>query len=166
MSEALVFLSHASEEVTRARELANTLRTSGVHVWLDVDDLQPGDQWMKSIEEALARANAFAVYIGPLGVQRWVDRELRLALARSVDDPRFRIIPLLGEGAAVDRLPGDFFKQHQSIVLRDASGFRDAAARIRELLVPATEARRPLQQTPFVAWNALMRRMPSSSRSR
>jgi hypothetical protein len=113
----LLFLSHSGEESAAAQVLADTLRRAGLDVWLDVEKLKPGDQWMEQIEAALARADAFGVYIGPSGIQRWVDREVRAALQREVDDAGFRIIPILGPGADAEALP-PFLAQHQWLDLR------------------------------------------------
>ena len=90
-SSPLLFLSHAGEDGAAAREMARRLRDAGVDVWLDLDDLKPGNRWMEALKEALTRASAFAVYVGRSGVARWVDREVRLALDRNIREPSARI---------------------------------------------------------------------------
>jgi hypothetical protein len=116
-----IFLSHAGEETQAARELALWLREMGVQVWLDVDELKPGDLWSAALEKAIQDANAFAVYVGRSGVQRWVDLELRAALDRNIREPKFRIIPVLGPGADASVLP-PFLAQHQWVDLRERRG--------------------------------------------
>src|SRR5262249_21392905 len=85
-------------------------------VWLDVERLRPGDRWMEALETAFADSAAFLVYVGHSGVQRWVDRETRLALVRNTDDPAYRIVPLLAPGVDPTSLPA-FLAQHQAITL-------------------------------------------------
>ncbi len=150
MEEPLLFLSHSGEDAGRAQELARLLRGAGLKVWLDVDDLQPGDRWMESIEQAMAQAQAFAVYVGRLGVQRWVDRELRLALSRNAGDARFRVIPILGENATPEGLP-PFLKQHHHLDLRGKRDFQDVALALRNLLATVSSAGSLLTegQAPF-----------------
>lgn len=74
-------------------------------MWVDVDDLQPGCQWMEVIEDALLKCNTFLVYIGRTGIKRWVDFEVRTALYRYVDRQDLQIIPVLGPGVSPDSLP-------------------------------------------------------------
>ncbi len=114
----LLFISHAGEDSSQAKELARRLRRIGLRPWLDLDELRPGDRWMEALEEALRKADAFTIYVGRSGVQRWMDSELRVALNRNVQDPSFRIIPLLGPGAEPKSLPS-FLSQHQWLDLRE-----------------------------------------------
>ena len=59
------------------------------------------------------------VYVDRLGVQNWVDREVRYGLDLNTRDPRaFKLIPVFGDGADVSRLP-PFLSQHQGIHARD-----------------------------------------------
>jgi hypothetical protein len=85
-SDSYVFLSHSSADGQAARRLAETLRSNGFKVWLDEDDLAPGDRWMERLEKAVQGAAAMVVLVGRVGVQRWVDREVRLGLVRSTQE--------------------------------------------------------------------------------
>lgn len=126
----LLFLSHSGEDSENARELAGQLREVGMNVWLDVDNLKPGDLWQKRIEEALQTSTAFLVYVGKSGVKGWVDREVRFALSRNVKEKDFPIIPVLGPGSNQTELPS-FLMQHQYLDLR--SGIKDNK-KIKEIL--------------------------------
>ena len=116
-SATRLFLSHAGEDAAAVKDLAARLRQAGVGVWLDVDELRPGDDWMQALEDALAGSDAFAVYIGRSGIGRWIGREVRVALDRNAKDPRFRFIPILGPGADPETLPR-FVAQHHWLDLR------------------------------------------------
>src|ERR1039457_5423619 len=95
-----IFLSHAGADTQAARQVAEILRRSGLDVWFDKDKLKPGDPWMATLEEVIANASAMIVYIGRLGIQAWVDREVRFGLVRNTNNREsFRFIPVLGEGA-------------------------------------------------------------------
>ncbi len=70
----LLFLSlYAAQDSENARELARQLREAGMNIWLDIDDLKPGDLWQARLEEALQAATAFLVYVGESGVKGWID---------------------------------------------------------------------------------------------
>lgn len=120
MTAPLLFLSHAGEDAGPAKELAGQLRRGGLRVWLDVEELKPGDRWMSAIEHALEQADVFAVYVGRNGLRNWVDQEVRVALDRSTKNHAFRIIPLLGPGADPQVLPL-FVKQYQYLDLRNGA---------------------------------------------
>src|SRR5260370_23078777 len=81
-----IFLSHAGADTQPARQFAEVLRRNGLDVWFDKDNLQPGDPWMPTLEEAISRASAMLVYIGSLGIQAWVDREGRYGLVRNTQN--------------------------------------------------------------------------------
>jgi hypothetical protein len=124
-----IFLSHSAIDTPAACQLAEKLRGRGLDIWLDKDDLQPGDSWMQVIEAAVHQSSAMIVYVGRLGVQHWVDREVRLGLVRNTKDPKFRIVPVLGEGANQEELPS-FLQQHHYVDLRDKKLITGAIQRL------------------------------------
>ncbi|HYW43746.1 MAG TPA: toll/interleukin-1 receptor domain-containing protein [Bryobacteraceae bacterium] len=127
-----IFLSHSGADTEAARQLAEILRRSGLDIWFDKDNLQPGDPWMATLEEAISRASAMIVYIGRSGIQAWVDREVRLGLVRNTHTPdAFRFIPVLGEGADPARLP-PFVRQQQYVDLRDPEQIRRLVDTLRK----------------------------------
>ena len=67
MREPLVFLSHAGEDTDAARKLARLLAGHGLNIWLDVEQLTPGDRWQEKLEEALRQAGAVIVYVAMAG---------------------------------------------------------------------------------------------------
>jgi len=88
-----IFISHRGDDGTdEALDVARRLRSSGVPVWLDLDDLPPGDI-ERRLEEALASGLAGGVVVVTPNVTRSTvmrDQELPalLALAR---DPTFTL---------------------------------------------------------------------------
>src|SRR3954468_17958084 len=113
---AHVFLSHSSADSAGAKAVAQLLRNTGVDVWLDLDQLMPGEEWQKALENALQDSSHFVVLVGDAGVPRWVDREVRYALDRNTQDPAYRVIPLLGPGSKENALPL-FLQQQQYLKL-------------------------------------------------
>jgi hypothetical protein len=110
------------------------LRRNGLDVWFDRDSLQPGDPWMATLEKSISDASAMIVYIGSLGIQAWVDREVRFGLVRNTHDPEaFRLIPVLGEGADPAKLP-PFLQQQQYVDLRDRQRTPEQIRRLLEIL--------------------------------
>jgi hypothetical protein len=129
-----IFLSHAGADTQAGRQFAEILRRNGLKVWFDQDSLQSGDNWMAAIEDAISQASGMIVYIGSLGIQAWVDREVRLGLVRNTRDREaFRFIPVVGEGADLAILP-PFVQQHHWVDLRDHGQLASQIERLLEVL--------------------------------
>jgi hypothetical protein len=58
-TQSSVFLAYAVEDLPIVRRLAEALRAAGCSPWLDKDRLMPGQQWIPSINRAIADADAF-----------------------------------------------------------------------------------------------------------
>jgi len=129
-----IFFSHAGADTPAARQLVEELRHNGLDVWFDKDSPQYGDNWMATIEKAISSASAMIVYVGSLGIQAWVDREVRFGLVRNTANPEaFRLIPVLGEGADLAKLP-PFVQQQQCVDVSDRQGAPEKIRRLVETL--------------------------------
>ena len=58
-----VFLSYASQDAEAARRLADALRTSGIEVWFDQNELVGGDAWDRKIRGQIASCALFVPVI-------------------------------------------------------------------------------------------------------
>ena len=56
-----VFISYARSDFSCCEKIKSTLEKAGIDCWLDTDDIEPGDKWLKRIPEALAQAQAMIV---------------------------------------------------------------------------------------------------------
>lgn len=65
--EGTVFMSYAREESPYVHELARRLRSIGIKLWID-QDIQPGTNWDRSVEEALQNANVMLVIMSRAAV--------------------------------------------------------------------------------------------------
>src|SRR5215831_15558260 len=93
-----VFLSYRSLERQFALKLAAELRNAGVIVWVDrlEDGIQAGDDWPRTIEEALNSCRALIAVISPDYVTSKIcKRELHRAdqLSRAVFPVLLKSIP-------------------------------------------------------------------------
>ena len=136
-----VFLSYAGLDKQAARAFAEILQRNGIAVWFDKDAINPGEPWMDIVERAIHESSAMIVYVGRLGVQAWVDREVRFGLVLNTNNPdAFRLIPVLGEGADPAALP-PFLSQQQFVDLRDKQSAPEQIRRLVEMLrAPAPSA--------------------------
>jgi WD40 repeat protein len=99
-----VFLSHNSEDKPSVERVAHRLVEEGnLDPWLDRWNLVPGEPWQEGLEEALDNSKTCAVFIGPIGISPWQNEEMRSAIQTRVDQPDFRVIPVLLPGAVMPK---------------------------------------------------------------
>lgn len=65
MSKFDVFLSHNSVDKPWVMQLKDALERYGLSVWLDRDEIRPGDLFARALEQALDECRAVALVISP-----------------------------------------------------------------------------------------------------
>ncbi len=100
-----VFFSYNTADRSAVEELAHALRDRSVNVFLDRWHMLPGSPWQEQFEVALSASRTVLLFIGREGLGPWENLEVRVALSRLVDDPSFRVIPVLGPGADPEHIP-------------------------------------------------------------
>lgn len=93
-----IFLSHNSRDKDVVRLLAEHLRRRDLEVWLDEEQLVPGQPWQEAIEATIQDVRAAAVLIGPDGMGPWEVPEMRACLLQ-VFSRGLPVIPILLPGA-------------------------------------------------------------------
>jgi hypothetical protein len=161
-----LFLSHSGADTEAARELKRRIleapeaREAGLAVWFDKDDLAPGGSWQEQIEAVITRrATAFAVLVGSKGIVNWVEREVRLGLARATGEDAIPFVPIVAEAgrpSIVSTLP-PFAQQHQGVIdpLNDPVQF---ARLIDAILGRTANGPAHLIDEPFVGLRAMTER--------
>jgi formylglycine-generating enzyme required for sulfatase activity len=85
-----VFLSYSRANLVQATKIHNALKDAGHEVWQDVNSVNPGDNWQKSIQDGIKRAYAMVLVLSSQSTEsRWVTEEYLYAL-----DLKKRIIPV------------------------------------------------------------------------
>ena len=100
MAQAYAFISYVRENRDIVDRLAEDLRASGVEVWLDRNDIMPGQFWKSAIREAIQNGAFFiACFSKELNERQetYMHGELRLAIdrLRSMPNNRVWFIPVL-----------------------------------------------------------------------
>jgi len=129
-----VFLSYRSLERQFALKLAATLRGAGVRVWVDclTEGIRPGDDWPRSIQEALNGCRALIAVVSPDYVRSQTclqELHQASALARA-------IFPVLLKPVAISERPLELARLQQVdfSVARTEDAFNAACARLVERL--------------------------------
>jgi len=100
MVQAYAFISYVRENSDIVDRLVSDLRAAGVKIWLDRDDIKPGQFWEDAIREAIQNGAFFiACYSKELNArpETYMHGELRIAIDRLRNIPRNRVwfIPVL-----------------------------------------------------------------------
>ncbi|GIK38023.1 MAG: hypothetical protein BroJett011_18560 [Chloroflexota bacterium] len=97
MSKFDVFLSHNSVDKPWVIKLKDDLKCYGLSIWLDQDEIRPGDLFAKALEQGLANSRAMALVISPEAMASgWVEEEYyrTLSLTKNKAAP-IQLIPVL-----------------------------------------------------------------------
>ncbi len=159
-----LFLSHSGADIDAARELKRRIlespeaQAAGLLVWFDKDDLAAGAGWQEQIEAAITqKASAFAVYVGSKGVINWVEREVRLGLARATSANAIPFVPILASalGDPTAALP-PFAQQHQGVF--DPLNRPEELAKLLAAILGSAQEKVRLTDEPFVGLRAMTER--------
>jgi hypothetical protein len=114
-----LFLSHNSVDKPWVLRLKQALEERGLTVWLDRDEIRPGDLFVGALEQGLLESRAVALVISPESLcSGWVREEYSRVLALTHGgDERVQLIPVLLRDV---ELPG-LLADHSWVDFRDAS---------------------------------------------
>ena len=98
-----VFLSHNYKDKDKVRRLADRLIESGQSVWLDEDNVMPGELWQDKLQKAIDDSYAIVVVVSRHTAEsRWQTAEISHAIAARRHQEK-KVIPVLIE--QVSELP-------------------------------------------------------------
>lgn len=101
-----IFVSHATQDGSIAREITAALESKGVGTWLATRDIQVGDNYATQIYSAISTATHFLVLLSPASIaSNHVKRELNLAVDKDIT-----ILPLVisEDTEFMTQLPADW----------------------------------------------------------
>ncbi|NJC96834.1 MAG: hypothetical protein C3F07_08405 [Anaerolineales bacterium] len=128
-----IFLIHAHQDRDSVHKLYQRLLRDGMHVWLDVEDLQPGQDWQNEIRNALLKSDVVIVCLTKQfdAKKGYRHEELKLALEKSklLPDDEVFIIPVRLE--ACD-MPDSLGHLHR-VDLFEEGGYKKLLRALRKL---------------------------------
>ena len=100
MEQKHVFISYVRENSDEVQRLCDDLTKHGVKVWLDKNEIKPGERWQDAIEEAIEEGNFFLACFSNEYNKRdenVMNKELTLAIDRlcKFSTNRIWFIPVL-----------------------------------------------------------------------
>lgn len=125
-----VFIAYVQEDAAAADRLYDELHAAGFAPWMDRRELLPGQNWPRSIEEAIARSDYFVACFSHRSVRKrgGFQAEIRYALncARRVPLDEIFLVPVRLDEC---RVPGSIRNEIQYVDL-----FPDWNRGVRQLL--------------------------------
>jgi TIR domain len=97
-----VFISHGDADREFGAEVAVSMRASGIDVWLDARNVEPGANWLRSAARALDRADAMILIFSSATAG---SPELRKAFEFAITTKRFENRLITIERRAPSELP-------------------------------------------------------------
>jgi hypothetical protein len=117
-----VFLSYHSGDSEWVGRLKEHLVSRGLRVWLDSEQIRPGDRYPGALAKAIDTVNCVVVVLSPGSVASpWVEEEFSLALAK-----RRRVVAALIEDAE----PPGFLEGRTWVDFRDPTAFEASLAQL------------------------------------
>lgn len=96
-----VFLSYSRKDSEFSQALATALKAEGIGVWLDTDQLLPGQDFVQEIDKAVNSSDLFIVIFSRVTeANAWIIREAELAFSAGIP-----IAPVVLEDVASENLP-------------------------------------------------------------
>ena len=118
------FLSHNSADKPWVIRLKDELQKQGLKVWLDQNEIRPGDLFVEALERGIKESKSVVLVVSPEAMTSgWVKEEYSraFALAQSPNEP-VQLIPIILRDA---ELPG-FLKNRSWVDFRDESSFQQS----------------------------------------
>lgn len=125
-----IFLAYASSDAETVRTLYRYLKDDGFDVWLDSENLIPGENWSAAIIDALQLSDVIVVVLSPeSSLSKYASDTLGLALKQFSSDRKgsIFIVPVLLQPA---ELP-DVLKEFQAVSYFEESGYRSLVRALR-----------------------------------
>src|SRR5262252_7475520 len=139
---AAVFLSYASQDAEAAQRICEALRSAGVEVWFDQNQLRGGDAWDRQIRERIHDCRLFIALISAHTEARdegYFRHEWRLAVERThhMSDKKPFLVPVvIDDTQERGALVPDKLHEVQWTRLPGGEAPPEFVARIRRLLSP------------------------------
>lgn len=96
MNRETVFISYSQKDKERVSLFASLMTQNGFDVWMDVKNISLGESIVSAIANGLNNIDIYMVFISHNSNKSpWVTEELNIALTKSIESQKPRIIPVL-----------------------------------------------------------------------
>lgn len=150
-----IFLTYASEDKSAAESIAFSLRERGYTVFLDRDNLPPGESFDQQIERAINDSNIFIFLISPDSIAEGRYTLTELTFARHKwQSPSNRVLPVMARKTPREQVPS--YLKAVTILEPQGSIAAETSAAVEGML---RNAALPAQEYKDVSMNGFRRIM-------
>ena len=128
------FLSYDREDELDVRTIYEYLTEIGLKVWFDLENINPGDDWIEAMQDGLKNSQTCLVFFrNEPGI--WQKEETKAAIRKKAQNLSFKIIPVLLPGG-MDAPPSmpSLLEGTQWVDLRDGLFKMPALKKLREAI--------------------------------
>ncbi len=95
-----VFISYASTDADKAKNLVNECKVLGLETWLDEKEIKTGDNWREKLESTIKSCNVAIILISKEALSsNLVSKEWNVICEEKWNRPDIKIIPIILEEA-------------------------------------------------------------------
>ena len=100
--ETRLFISYSHKDSIIVTSIVRKLALSGYKIWMDAKNIVPGDNYIHKIAEGVHRSDVYVIFLTKASTDsKYVMAELSYAVKRNIEEPQFKIIPILLENVSV-----------------------------------------------------------------
>lgn len=90
-----VFISHNHKDKSFVERLKEDLKSQGIHVWVDEDEMKVGDNLIQKIEKGI-KDNDFVIGVISRNSidSKWVQKELSISMNREISSKNLKVLPV------------------------------------------------------------------------
>jgi len=90
-----VFIAYSSNDKEFAEEIAESLQKRGLRIWIDIQQIKPGDKLIQKIKEGLRKSGFFLAIVSESAIKSpMTEKEFKMAVVRERDGKWPRVIPV------------------------------------------------------------------------
>ncbi len=93
------FISYKNDDKDQVRYLCNILKSNGLRIWVDYEQILPGQNFIEAIQRAIPFCKSSVVVFGEKGIGNWQKAELDASIKRAVENS-IPFIPVLLPGVS------------------------------------------------------------------
>ncbi|UXE59048.1 MAG: TIR domain-containing protein [Woronichinia naegeliana WA131] len=130
LAQPPVFLNYSISDHDLAQTLAKELRSAGVNVWIDVDKIEPGQNWRESIRTGLTASSYFIFLLSQSSVQSaWLNDEI--TMLQELQSRNITFLPVLIEDCQIPESISHY--QYYDLRDRKENSLKQLAANLSEI---------------------------------
>lgn len=101
-NEGSIFFSYNKNDKEFVRRLSRDLQALGIRIWVDENEVLPGDRLIQRVEQGIEETQYLGVVLSRASVKsNWVRLELEMAHSKELAENKIRVLPILIEECTI-----------------------------------------------------------------